>query len=144
MAIKRIYLGPEREIENNKKELIKEVNFLKELQHPNIVKYYGYEIDKDYLKIYLEYIDMGSISSMLKKHGSFPEEIVINYTKQILEGLKYLHGKNVIHRDIKGANILVTNDGQVKLSDFGSARKLQQSLVQTIKGTTSWMAPEVF
>ena len=54
---------------------------------------------------------MGSISSMLKKHGSFPEEIVINYTKQILEGLKYLHGKNVIHRDIKGANILVTNDG---------------------------------
>lgn len=81
MAIKRIYLGPEREFEQNKKELIKEVEFLKDLEHPNIVKYYGYDIDKDYLKIYLEYIDMGSISAMLKKYGSFPEEVVVKYTK---------------------------------------------------------------
>lgn len=58
----------------------KEVDFLKILKHPNIVIYYGSEIDDEYLKIYLEYIDMGSISSMLKTYGPFPEDIVINYT----------------------------------------------------------------
>ncbi len=61
---------------------------------------------------------------MLKKYGNFPEEIVKRYTKQILKGLEYLHFNGVLHRDIKGANILVTNEGQIKLSDFGSAKKL--------------------
>ena len=68
---------------------------------------------------------MGSISSMLKTYGPFPEEVVIRYTKQILLGLEYLHYHGVIHRDIKGANILVSSEGLVKLSDFGSAKKLQ-------------------
>ena len=54
---------------------------------------------------------MGSISAMLKQYGTFPEEIVIRYTKQLLKGLEYLHYNGVLHRDIKGANILVTNDG---------------------------------
>lgn len=57
---------------------------LKNLNHPNIVKYYGSEIQDKYLKIYLEYIDMGSISKMLKTYGPFPEEVVIRYTKQLL------------------------------------------------------------
>ncbi len=67
---------------------------------------------------------MGSIASMLKIYGPFPEEVVIRYTKQILLGIEYLHYHGMIHRDIKGANILVNSDGLVKLSDFGSARKI--------------------
>ena len=142
MAIKRIYIGDS----SNKKlktELIKEDEILRELKHPNIVNYYGSELDQEYLKIYIEYIDMGSIASMLKTYGPFPEEIVRRYTRQILSGLEYLHYHNVIHRDIKGANILVNNDGQVKLSDFGSAKKLKKTYLSSFIGTTCWMAPEI-
>lgn len=81
MAIKRIELN---KIENRKKNvqiIEQEVNVLKELRHPNIVKYYGSEKDESFLKIYLEYVDMGSIAIMLKKYGSFSEEVVIRYTK---------------------------------------------------------------
>ena len=116
---------------------------MKELKHPNIVKYYGSEVEGNFQKIYLEYVDMGSIASMLKIYGPFPEEVVIRYTKQILLGLEYLHYHGLIHRDIKGANILVNNDGLVKLSDFGSARKIQQSFLNSFIGTTCWMAPEI-
>ena len=132
-----------RQDEESLKELQKEVEFLKELKHPNIVAYYGSEIREDFLMIYLEYIDMGSIAYMLKNYGPFPEDIVINYTKQILLGLEYLHSHGVIHRDIKGANILVSTEGIAKLSDFGSAKKLHNSCLSSYIGTTSWMAPEI-
>ncbi len=71
---------------------------------------------------------------------------------QILEGLEYLHNNNVIHRDIKGANILVDNDGNVKLTDFGCAKQLEftvnslsnkENFNNTLKGSVPWMAPEV-
>ena len=69
------------------------------------------------------------------------------YTKHICEGLLYLHVNKIIHRDIKGANILLTNDGVCKLADFGEAKKLmgQHALEQcnSIRGTANWMAPEV-
>ena len=57
------------------------MDFLKELKHPNIVAYYGSEVWGEFLLIYLEYIDMGSIASMLKSYGPFPQDVVINYTK---------------------------------------------------------------
>ena len=78
MAVKRIYINKNKK---DVQEMVNEVEFLKELKHPNIVKYYGSEIENEYLKIYLEYIDMGSISSMLKTYGPFPEEVVVRYTK---------------------------------------------------------------
>lgn len=142
MAIKRIYIGDSSNTKLNS-ELKKEDEILKDLKHQNIVTYYGSELDKEYLKIYIEYIDMGSIASMLKTYGPFPEEIVRRYTRQILSGLEYLHYHGVIHRDIKGANILVNNDGQVKLSDFGSAKKLKKDYLSSFIGTTCWMAPEI-
>lgn len=67
---------------------------------------------------------MGSLSTMLRTYGPLQEDIVACYTKQILKGLEYLHCHGVIHRDIKGPNILVNHDGTVKLSDFGSAKKM--------------------
>jgi len=84
--------------------------------------------------------------SSIKKFGNFSEEIIINYIKQVLIGLDYLHSNNVIHRDIKGDNILLTKEGEVKLADFGVSVILEQSLESksvSFAGTPYWMAPEV-
>lgn len=84
---------------------------------------------------------------MLSKFGPFSENIIRVYAKQILKGLKYLHDNNIIHRDIKGANILVDTKGTVKLADFGCAKLFQgiqaNSNFKSVLGTPYWMAPEV-
>ena len=90
----------------------------------------------------------GSIASLLQRFGAFAEKLVAVYTRQILEGLHYLHTHHIMHRDIKGANILVDNAGCVKLADFGASRRLadlvtMESGCKSVKGTPYWMAPEV-
>ncbi len=71
---------------------------------------------------YYRYIENGSLAQVLKQFGSFPEKLAAIYLQQILEGLEFLHGKGIIHRDIKGPNILLTKDGTVKLA--GTDRQL--------------------
>ena len=98
-----------------------EMNLLQTLEHPNIVKYRDSVRQDDHLHIILEYVENGSLSSLLTKFGTpFPESLVALYIFQTLKGLEYLHKQGVIHRDIKGANILSTKDGLVKLADFVS------------------------
>jgi serine/threonine protein kinase len=70
----------------------------------------------------------GSIHKLLKDYGSFTEPVIQNYTRQILAGLAYLHGRNTVHRDIKGANILVDPNGEIKLADFGMAKHVSISM----------------
>ena len=142
MAVKRLRIVNTNNVINDISDLQKEVVLLSELKHPNVVAYYDSERDNDHLKIYLEYVDMGSIASMLKTYGPFPDEVVARYTKQILEGLEYLHCHGIMHRDIKGANILVHSNGNVKLADFGSAKKIK-TYASSFIGTVCWMAPEV-
>ncbi|KAI4330835.1 hypothetical protein MLD38_029080 [Melastoma candidum] len=101
------------------KQLIQEINLLSQLQHPNIVQYYGSETVDDTLYIYLEYVSVGSIHRLLQEYGQLGELAIRSYTQQILCGLAYLHAKNTVHRDIKGANILVDPNSRVKLADFG-------------------------
>jgi mitogen-activated protein kinase kinase kinase len=125
-----------------------EISLLKQLSHPNIVRYLGSEKIGECYFIYLEYMSGGSIASLLKKHGAFAEQIVKNYVRQILTGLYYLHKHKVIHRDIKGANLLVDSDGVVKLADFGCSKRLERSqsqedMLTSLKGSVPWMAPEV-
>ena len=97
-----------------------------------------------YLNIILEYVENGSLDSLIKKFGKFPETLVATYVQQVLLGLDYLHSQGVIHRDIKGGNILTTKDGIVKLADFGVATKLTDSeKSNSVVGTPYWMAPEV-
>jgi mitogen-activated protein kinase kinase kinase 3 len=74
------------------------------------------------LSVYLEYVSGGSIHKLLQEYGAFGEAVLRNYTAQILSGLAYLHGRNTVHRDIKGANILVDPNGDIKLADFGMAK----------------------
>ena len=141
MAVKRINLPHSAQERADINDLQKEVVLLAELKHPNIVAYYDSETDGECLKIYLEFVDMGSIAHMLKTYGPFPDEVVARYTKQILEGLEYLHYHGVMHRDVKGANILVHSNGSVKLADFGSAKKIK-NYASSFIGTVCWMAPE--
>jgi len=137
-----------------------EIALLRSLSHPHIVRYLGSSSDDANLNIFLEYVSGGSISKMLKDYGVFNEPIIIKFVYQILDGLKYLHSNNIIHRDIKGANILVDNQGTIKISDFGISKRVQDSRSYlsseslpslppgaskrvSLQGSVFWMAPEV-
>ncbi|KAJ6335160.1 hypothetical protein OIU78_011908 [Salix suchowensis] len=127
------------------KQLEQEIRVLRDLKHPNIVQYYGSEIVDDHFYIYLEYINPGSINKYVRDHcGHMTESIVRNFTRHILSGLAYLHSTKTVHRDIKGANLLVDASGVVKLTDFGTAKHLTGlSYELSLKGSPHWMAPEV-
>ncbi|KAF3334135.1 mitogen-activated protein kinase kinase kinase YODA-like protein [Carex littledalei] len=126
------------------KQLNQEITMLSSLSHPNIVQYYGSDLADDALSVYLEYVSGGSIHKLLQEYGSFKEPVIRNYTAQILSGLSYLHSRNTVHRDIKGANILVDPCGDVKLADFGMAKHISSyTSVRSFKGSPYWMAPEI-
>ncbi|XP_040377255.1 mitogen-activated protein kinase kinase kinase 3-like isoform X2 [Oryza brachyantha] len=126
------------------RQLNQEIDILKQLSHQNIVQYYGSEMADEALSIYLEYVSGGSIHKLLREYGPFKEPVIRNYTRQILSGLAYLHGRNTLHRDIKGANILVGPNGEVKLADFGMAKHATSfAEICSFTGSPYWMAPEV-
>ncbi|KAI1875210.1 hypothetical protein JX265_004268 [Neoarthrinium moseri] len=122
-----------------------EIDLLKNLHHDNIVKYIGFVKSVDCLNIILEYCENGSLHSICKAYGKFPENLVGVYMTQVLQGLQYLHDQGVIHRDIKGANILTTKDGKVKLADFGvsTSTLAGPDKENQVVGTPYWMAPEI-
>ncbi|KAJ8541063.1 hypothetical protein K7X08_001879 [Anisodus acutangulus] len=127
------------------KQLEQEIRVLRQLKHRNIVQYYGSEIMEDRFCIYLEYVHPGSINKYVREHcGAMTESIVRNFTRHIVSGLAYLHSTKTIHRDIKGANLLVDASGVVKLADFGLAKHLSGCATDlSLKGSPHWMAPEV-
>jgi serine/threonine protein kinase len=84
------------------------------------------------------YCENGSLHSICKNFGKFPENLVALYINQVLQGLLYLHEQGVIHRDIKGANILTTKDGLVKLADFGVATKTSALSDVAVVGSPYW------
>ncbi|KDR82414.1 hypothetical protein GALMADRAFT_220413 [Galerina marginata CBS 339.88] len=124
-------------------EIMSEIDLLKNLNHPNIVKYKGFVKTREFLYIILEFCENGSLHNISKRFGKFPESLVAVYISQVLEGLVYLHDQGVIHRDIKGANILTNKDGTVKLADFGVAAKTGGAQDGAVVGSPYWMAPEV-
>ncbi|WKT44989.1 Protein kinase domain [Fusarium oxysporum f. sp. vasinfectum] len=144
VAVKQIKLAdlPKSEL----RMIESEIDLLKNLHHDNIVKYIGFVKSVDALNIILEYCENGSLHSICKAYGKFPENLVGVYMTQVLQGLQYLHDQGVIHRDIKGANILTTKDGTVKLADFGVSTSTLaggQDKEAQVVGTPYWMAPEI-
>ncbi|KLO13533.1 Pkinase-domain-containing protein [Schizopora paradoxa] len=162
MAVKQVPLpsgtGPNEERKRvNLRALEREIDLLRDLQHENIVQYLDSSSDDQYLNIFLEYVPGGSVSALLRNYGAFEETLCRHFVRQILQGLSYLHDRDIIHRDIKGANILVDNKGGIKISDFGISKKVEeipspllvpQALAkggrnrESFKGTVFWMAPE--
>ncbi|KAJ3203416.1 hypothetical protein HDU82_006611 [Entophlyctis luteolus] len=120
-----------------------EINFMKEFDHENIVKYYGYDIQGKTAFIFLEYVDGGSLRSLISEFGILPNDLVRTFTYQVLCGLDYLHMRSIIHRDIKSANILVNHQGVAKIADFGISKKAVASDNTFERGSFNWMAPEV-
>ncbi|CAD8081561.1 unnamed protein product [Paramecium sonneborni] len=140
LAVKQIELGY---VDKESLESFhQEIKILSRLKHKNIVKYYGCDEDKNHLSILLEYVGGGSITYMMKKFKyNLKEPVIQKYVSDILHGLVYLHGEGIIHRDIKGANIIVDTKGVCKLADFGCS--IIGSNAYSLKGTPNWMAPEV-
>ncbi|XP_069388880.1 mitogen-activated protein kinase kinase kinase 19 isoform X2 [Paralichthys olivaceus] len=129
-----------------------EVDLLKALSHINIVGFLGTRLYEHIVSIFMEYIPGGSISSILHRFGPLPERVLSLYTHQILDGVAYLHQNRVIHRDLKGNNVMLMPTGVIKLIDFGCARRLSclnhtasnsGDLLKSVHGTPYWMAPEV-
>ena len=143
VAVKRLALTgiPEAELDG----IMMEIKLLEALAHPNIVKYLDSIQTSEHLCIILEFVENGALSSLLARFGgAFPESLVCHYIAQVLMGLHYLHTQGVIHRDIKGANILSTKEGDIKLADFGVATRLNDSRKSdSVVGTPYWMAPEI-
>ncbi|KAM0926868.1 hypothetical protein ACQ4PT_003044 [Festuca glaucescens] len=124
-------------------QLEHEVSLLSRLEHDNIVQYYGTYKEDGNFYIFLELVTQGSLAALYQKY-CLQDSQVSAYTRQILNGLNYLHQRNVLHRDINCANLLVDANGLVKLADFGLAKEMSiLSQARSSKGTVYWMAPEV-
>jgi mitogen-activated protein kinase kinase kinase len=175
MAVKQVELPTGKSQNEERKKgmlsaLEREIELLKIMHHENIVQYLGESTRVDGLKgaelrlcytdshsddkhlyIFLEYVPGGSVAHILANLGAFEEALVRTFCKQILAGLAYLHENDIVHRDIKGANILVDNRGTVKISDFGISKKVEENLLTggsrlnrpSLQGSVFWMAPEV-
>ncbi|GBG59479.1 hypothetical protein CBR_g38503 [Chara braunii] len=152
LAVKQVLIAVNSTTKERAQEHIRgleeEVAVLRNLSHLNIVRYLGTDREEDALNIFLEFVPGGSIASLLSKFGSFTEKVIRLFTRQLLQGLEYLHNHHIMHRDIKGANILVDNKGCIKLADFGASKKLADLATvsegfKSMKGTPYWMAPEV-
>ncbi|XP_022258422.1 serine/threonine-protein kinase mig-15-like [Limulus polyphemus] len=140
--------------EDEEEEIKLEINVLKKYSHHrNIATYYGAFIQKsppgkdDKLWLVMEYCGAGSITDLVKstKGLSLKEEWIAYVCREILRGLSHLHANKIIHRDIKGQNVLLTDNAEVKLVDFGVSAQLDRTIGRrnTFIGTPYWMAPEV-
>ena len=131
------------------KDTEKEVNLLKKLDHPNVIKLINGTKSKRYLELIMEYAEKGDLYNQLIKQAKsgkyFPEKIIINWLVQICSALKYIHSKHIIHRDIKPQNIFLSKKGEIKLGDFGVSKTLNNTLekAKTFVGTAYYLPPEI-
>ncbi|XP_027551675.1 mitogen-activated protein kinase kinase kinase 19 isoform X2 [Neopelma chrysocephalum] len=153
IAVKQVVLDTSDQLTTEKEyqKFHEEVDLLKTLKHVNIVTYLGTCLEHNILSIFMEFVPGGSISSIINRFGPLPEVVLCRYTRQILQGVAYLHANCVVHRDIKGNNVMLMPSGTVKLIDFGCARRLarispggtRSETLRSVHGTPYWMAPEV-
>eukprot|EP01102_Stenamoeba_stenopodia_P003992 TRINITY_DN14124_c0_g1_i1.p1 TRINITY_DN14124_c0_g1~~TRINITY_DN14124_c0_g1_i1.p1 ORF type:complete len:948 (-),score=229.86 TRINITY_DN14124_c0_g1_i1:61-2904(-) len=139
LAMKTVQVGTEGE------EVKKEIDILKNCRDQNIVQYYGSILQGSNIWILMDYCGAGSTLDIIKKHKkNFTEKQISAVMYYVLKGLIYLHGRGTIHRDLKSANILLTDEADVKIADFGVSSQLGNAQkAQTVVGTPLFMSPEV-
>ena len=140
-AIKEVIIDKKSIKSNVKREFL----VLKKLNHPNIVKLHDLIIDTNYNNIYFvfDYFKNGDLAHFLD-NKPLKEKFCKKYSKQLADGLKYLIDNNILHRDLKPQNILLTDDYNIKIADFGFARKVDKNmLLNTLCGSPMYMAPEI-
>lgn len=164
MAVKEIKMQDSQSMKQVLKATRDEMTVLEMLHHPNIVHYYGVEVHRDRVFIFMEYCQGGSLARLLE-YGRIEDEKVIQvYAMQMLEGLAYLHHMGVVHRDVKPENILLDHLGVIKFVDFGAAKVIAkrgrtrqsygtagtvsitgggESKLNSMTGTPMYMSPEV-
>lgn len=163
MAVKEIRFHDSQSVKNIVPSIKDEMTILEMLNHPNVVQYFGVEVHRHKVYIFMEFCEGGSLAGLLT-HGRIEDEMVIQvYTLQMLEGLAYLHQSGVAHRDIKPENILLDHNGVIKFVDFGAAkviatsgrtlgggsgganqgRSMNGTNLNSMTGTPMYMSPEV-
>ncbi|XP_042860024.1 mitogen-activated protein kinase kinase kinase kinase 5-like isoform X2 [Penaeus japonicus] len=140
-AIKVIKLEPGDDFTIIQQEIL----MMKDCRHPNIVAYFGSYLRRDKLWICMEFCGGGSLQDIYHITGPLQERQIGYMCRETLRGLEYLHRMGKMHRDIKGANILLTENGDVKLADFGVSAQITATISKrkSFIGTPYWMAPEV-
>jgi len=148
VAIKKFSI---KETNNNMKnslnKFIREINIISSLRHPNIVLNMGASINKSDYYMISEYVPKGSLFDFLiVQKGTFSETEQLNIAYEIAIAIKYLHSRKVLHCDLKSSNILIDDNGKIKITDFGLSRIKNFLSTQENKGrigTPHWMAPEI-
>uniref|UniRef100_A0A8C3JCC0 Mitogen-activated protein kinase kinase kinase 1 n=2 Tax=Calidris pygmaea TaxID=425635 RepID=A0A8C3JCC0_9CHAR len=152
MAVKQVtYVrNTSTEQEEVVEALREEIRMMSHLNHPNIIRMLGATCEKSNYNLFIEWMAGGSVAHLLSKYGAFKESVIINYTEQLLRGLSYLHENQIIHRDVKGANLLIDSTGhRLRIADFGAAARLASKgtgageFQGQLLGTIAFMAPEV-
>ncbi|CAL8101881.1 unnamed protein product [Calicophoron daubneyi] len=134
------------DLKDDIQSICQEIHTLRECRHPNIVQFYGSYLRNNKLWICMEYCGGQSMQDIyLFTRRPLEEDCIAFVSRETLQGLNFMHDRGRIHRDIKGANILLTDDGRVKIADFGVAAQLNNTIGKrtTLIGTPYWMAPEV-
>ena len=133
--------------ERDRQEAMKEVEVLKQLQHPHIVCMYEAFLQGGNLNIVMEYADAGDLAQLLRNANGrrFKETKILDLFGQIAQGMYHVHSLNILHRDLKTANILLTREGVIKLADFGIARVMSSDtdMAETRIGTPYYLSPEI-
>ncbi|OYV83300.1 MAG: hypothetical protein B7Z73_16220 [Planctomycetia bacterium 21-64-5] len=123
----------------------RELEILKALKHPNIVRCFGGGRQGSDIYLVMELVGGGSLAGLIRRRGRIPWDAAIDYALQVCDGLAYAHEWGIVHRDLKSANLLLTKDGQVKIADFGIARVQYGKKLTAAKhtvGTMAYIAPE--
>lgn len=130
-----------------RRQIFREMEILRRTDSPHVIHCHGISEKPDGdISILMEYMDAGTLDSLLKSNGTFSEQSLSNIAFQVLNGLNYLHFHKIIHRDIKPANLLVNSKMEVKISDFGVSKIMCRTLdpCNSYVGTCAYMSPERF